>query len=249
MEFVVNFSGGKDSCAMLAWLCERYPHVPKHVVMADTGWEHVEMEGRWPSAEQFSEGIAALHGFPLHVVRNPNKTFLEMVDRRGMFPSKANRQCTSDLKRDPIKKWIRHRWWKREAVIINCMGLRAEESPDRAKKKCLSYNAGLSKSGREVWDWNPILGWTEHQVYDYLAEREIPVHPVYHHLKRLSCRVCIFMSKPDLRAVAEHDPEALDQIAMLEEKHGFTMRGDGGVRDAAVSVRAQSRTAQGDLFR
>ena len=34
MEFVVNFSGGKDSCAMLAWLCERYPNVPKHVVMA-----------------------------------------------------------------------------------------------------------------------------------------------------------------------------------------------------------------------
>lgn len=73
MELVINFSGGKDSTAMLAWLCEQYPNAKKHVVMADTGWEHVDKPGHWPSAIAWSEGIVAHFGLPLHVVRNPNK--------------------------------------------------------------------------------------------------------------------------------------------------------------------------------
>jgi hypothetical protein len=32
------------------------------------------------------------------VVRNPKRTYLELVEQRGMFPSAQFRQCTSDLK-------------------------------------------------------------------------------------------------------------------------------------------------------
>lgn len=60
----------------------------------------------------------------LHVVRNPNKTYLEMVRARGKFPSAQFRQCTSDLKRGPIQKFIRRLPYQ---VLINCMGLRAQE--------------------------------------------------------------------------------------------------------------------------
>lgn len=234
MELVINFSGGKDSTAMLAWLCENYPAVPKHVVMADTGWEH-------PDAIEWSRSIVERFGLELHVVRNPNKTLITMAQRRGMFPGMQQRQCTSDLKRNPIHTWMRRRWNRKwikaerrgKVVLVSCMGLRAEESTARAKKPCLRALTVLSKSGREVWDWNPILGWTEAQVWAYLRERGIPVHPVYGHLRRFSCRVCIYMTEHDLRQVARHDPEAIGIIAMVEREIGFTMFQQGPIEQLA----------------
>lgn len=214
MELVINFSGGKDSSAMLAYLCEHYPNVKKHVVFADTGWEH-------PDAEEWSRKIVAMFGLPLHVVRNPNKTFLTMSERRGKFPGMQQRQCTSDLKRDPINTWIRNNVI--DPIVINCMGLRSEESSNRKKKKKLARNARQTNSRRTLWDWLPIKDWTEAHVMDYLAAKDIPLHPVYKHLRRFSCRLCIYMSHHDIQQVKEHDPEAIAIIDRIEQKTGFTM--------------------------
>ena len=216
MELVINFSGGKDSVVMLDWLCEHYPDVKKHVVFADTGWEHTDAEA-W--CRQIVEGQ---YGLPLHVVRNPNKDFFQMVRRRGKFPSPNQRQCTSDLKRNPIETWIRRN--VKDPVVINCLGLRAAESPARAKKRRLSRNKGQTNSRRTVWDWLPIHDWSDELVRDYIAGRCLPLHPVYQYLSRFSCQVCIYMGDHDLRAVAAHNRPALERIAALEEEIGFTMR-------------------------
>lgn len=214
MEMVINFSGGKDSSAMLAYLCENYPDVKKHVVFADTGWEHTD-------AESWSREIVGMFGLPLHVVRNPNKTFLTMAERRGKFPGMQQRQCTSDLKRDPINTWIRNN--VTDPLVINCMGLRSEESSNRKKKKRLTRNKRETNSRRTLWDWLPIKDWTEAQVMEYLAAKGIPLHPVYKHLRRFSCRVCIYMSQHDLQQVQQHDPQAIAIIDQLEQKTVFTM--------------------------
>lgn len=228
MELVINFSGGKDSTAMLALLCERYPHVPKRVVMADTGWEHVDSPGKWPSAITWSEMIVERFGLPLYVVRNPNKTLLEMAERRGKFPGMSQRQCTSDLKRDPINTWIRRN--VRDPVVVSAMGMRAEESSGRARLPVLCRDVRETNSRRTLWKWNPILRWTEAEVRAYLAEKGLPLHPVYGHLRRFSCRVCIFMTDHDLRQVKQHDPEAIETISRIEEQIGFTMFQRGPIK-------------------
>lgn len=215
MELVINFSGGKDSCAMLAYLCENYPDVKKHVVFADTGWEHKD-------AEAWCREIVSRFGLPLNVCRNPNKTFLTMVLNRGKFPAPEQRQCTSDLKRGPIQTWIRRN--VADTVIVNCMGMRAQESTGRAKLRRLKRNAAMTNGKRVVWDWLPIHNWTEVQVLQYLADRDIPLHPVYSYLRRFSCRVCIYMTDHDLRQVNKHDPEAISIVSRLEEEIQFTMR-------------------------
>lgn len=71
--------------------------------MADTVFEHK----RPISAADFARQRCAEFGVELTVVRNPKRTYLEMVEHRGMFPSAQYRQCTSDLKRGPIEKYIR----------------------------------------------------------------------------------------------------------------------------------------------
>lgn len=224
--YVISFSGGKDSSAMLAYLCETQPDAAKYIVMADTGFEHV----KYTPAVEWARRIAGMFDLPLHVVRNPNKTFLSMVEARRMFPAPKYRQCTSDLKRGPIEKFIRNE--VAERVIYNCLGLRAEESPSRARRATLSTNVELSKNGREVWDYLPIHDWSTTRVFQYLAEKKIPLHPMYQHLSRFSCRVCIFMREHELRQVQRHDPEAFEAIASLEERIGFTMRDGISLRDS-----------------
>lgn len=230
MELVVNFSGGKDSSAMLAYLCEKYPDVKKHVVMADTGWEHTD-------AVEWSRKIVAMFGLPLHVVRNKNKTLLTMAEQRGKFPGMQQRQCTSDLKRDPIASWVRQNC--KDAVVVNCMGIRSEESSNRAKAKKLKRNKRETNSRRTVWDWNPIKDWTEVEVREYLRIKGVPLHPVYGHLKRFSCRICIFMQQHELQAVQQHDPEAIDIIARIERKINFHMTGAGFLDEVLEGVNLQ----------
>lgn len=221
MELVINFSGGKDSSAMLCWICENYPDIKKHVVLADTGWEHED-------AIEWSRSIVARFGLELNVCRNPNKTFLSMSESRGKFPGMQTRQCTSDLKRGPVATWTRRN--VKDKLIINCMGMRSEESPSRKKMKKLKRN-NETNSKRTIWDWLPIKDWSEQKVRQYLIDRSIPLHPVYKYLNRFSCRICIYMTDHDLSQVKKHDPEAIDIISKIEEKINFSIMQKGFLKD------------------
>jgi DNA sulfur modification protein DndC len=120
VALVVNQSGGKDSTRMLGLIREIIPLCTTYGVMADTGFEHQ----RPISAVDWARSRCEEFGVTLSVVRNPKRTYLEMVEQRRMFPSAQFRQCTSDLKRGPIDKFIRA---LPEQVIVNCIGIRAEE--------------------------------------------------------------------------------------------------------------------------
>jgi 3'-phosphoadenosine 5'-phosphosulfate sulfotransferase (PAPS reductase)/FAD synthetase len=150
LAFVVNQSGGKDSTRMLGFVRKKFPETPTYAVMADTGLEHVSPI----SAADFARARCAEFGLELNMVRNPKRTYLEMVEQRGMFPSPQYRQCTSDLKRGPIDKFIRSLSHK---VIVNCIGIRSEESSPRSRLSPLTRNEALSTRLRTVYNWLPIF--------------------------------------------------------------------------------------------
>ncbi len=228
LAFVINHSGGKGSTRMMGLVRRTFPDMPTYAVMADTGFEH-----KAPiSAADFARLRCAQFGLNLTVVRNPKRTYLEMVEQRGMFPSPQFRQCTSDLKRGPIDKFIRSLPHK---VIVNCIGIRAEESNARARLSPLTVNRSLSTRQRTVYNWFPIYEETLSDVLAWHWVNAIRLHPVYvpeYHkdgttggfLKRLSCRVSIFSTDADLQAIHVHDRAAFDLISNLERKLNFTMR-------------------------
>jgi len=226
VAIVISFSGGKDSSAMLADIMENYPQAKKYVVMADTGFEHDD-------AVEWSQKIVESFGLTLNVVRptwkdGTVKTFQGMVRNRKKFPSSSCRQCTSDLKRDPIYKWIRNN--VSEPIIINAMGLRADESRGRAKKDPFILNNRLSTKlingsrKRTAYDWLPIHTWTTDEVISYLGNQGIEMHPAYSYLPRFSCRLCVLMRTKDIVAVYHNDRPAFDMVSDLEKEIGFTMR-------------------------
>jgi DNA sulfur modification protein DndC len=215
--FYVSHSGGKDSQAMYNLMTDVIPNDQIVVVHSDLG--EVEWKG---VQDHIRENIH----HDLHVVK-AGKTFLEMVENRGMFPSSAHRQCTSDLKRGPIMKFIRNDLKARgKEIAVNCMGIRAQESSARAKKEPFKRNEKESvnkRVTRHVFDWMPIFDLTTDQVFETIAQYGQKPFWAYEKNERLSCVFCIMGCQNDLRHGAEQNPELFKKYVELEKKIGHTM--------------------------
>lgn len=215
--FIVNHSGGKDSQAMLIDVRSRVPVNQILVIHADL--PGVEWEGTEEHARRYVGELEYL------VVR-AKVTFLDEVERRQNWPSPKFRSCTSQLKQGPIEKAIRHHLKSRglSGLVVNCMGIRAAESCQRAKRQDLTLNERNSKAGREWYDWLPIFGMTTAEVFQSIELAGEKPHWAYSKgMSRLSCRFCIMASKADLRISAKENPEAFSVIAETEKRIGKTM--------------------------
>ena len=226
--FYLSHSGGKDSQAMYLALSEVVPASQLVLVHADLGrveWlgtkEHIR-------ATTFHE-LNVMHAVDKHGNR---KELLGMVEARAearpdspAWPSSAQRYCTSDLKRAPIEKFIRHHMKARGAKLaVNCMGLRAQESTARAKRQPFSLNTRLSKAGRTVYDALPMLYWSTDDVFDFIRARNQQPHYAYQlGNDRLSCVFCIFGSDGDLVNGARQRPELAREYVELERRIGKSM--------------------------
>lgn len=220
--FYVSHSGGKDSQAMYAAVCAMVPADQIVVMHADLG------EVEWPGVQ---DHIRSNTAHQVNVVQAV-KTFFEMVERRHesrpdapCWPSPSTRQCTSDLKRGPLQKFMRNDMKARGATLgVNCVGLRAQESSGRAKQKTLKVNASMSKAGREVWDWLPIHGWLTVEVFAAIAEAGQEAFWAYADgNERLSCMFCIMGCKSDLQHAAKVNPGLYQKYVDLEARTGWTM--------------------------
>lgn len=222
--FVCNHSGGKDSQAMAGYL--RWLGIPDDQLVAI----HADLgEIEWPgNVEHIRATVPA--SIDQYVV-SAKKSFWDMVNLRQMFPDVRYRQCTSDLKRGPIEKAVR-RYLKQNpqfnGMIVNCMGLRGQESPARAKRCAFQKNMRNSKAGRCWYDWLPIHGWSLQEVWDFIDLIEQKPHPIYAEgMSRLSCSFCIMASMRDLNIAARLRPD-LYRLYVLKERelnHTLSMSG------------------------
>lgn len=214
--FVINHSGGKDSQAMTIQMSKIIPVDRLFVI-------HAHLPGvEWDGIVEHINNTAP--GIKFEEVR-AIKTFFEMVHHRQMWPSPDNRQCTSDLKRGPIEKAIRHELKRRdEYVIVNCMGMRAQESSGRAKLNTFKHSPRNSKAGREWYDWLPIHHLLETEVFDTIKGAGQEPHWAYGEgMSRLSCCFCIMASKSDLKIAAQLNPELYKKYIETEREIGHTM--------------------------
>lgn len=222
--FVANHSGGKDSQAQLIRLLERVPASQMIVVHASLG------DAEWPGAMELARDQAYAAGLPF-IIATARKSFFEMVEHRfktrpevPSWPSASTRQCTSDLKRGPIQREVR-KFAKANGykVIVNCLGLRAQESPGRAKRKGFSLMA-ISNSVNTWLEWLPIHEMSKDDVFSTIKSAGQQPHYAYSlGNERLSCVFCVMASKNDLAIGAAHNPDLLAQYDELEKRTNYTM--------------------------
>lgn len=222
--FVVNHSGGKDSQAMLSRLASRIS--ASQILVIHAHLPEVEWPGTWEHVQ------ATSRDWGLEPVRvTAGKTFFEMVERRGRWPSAAARQCTSDLKRDPIDKAVRA--FLRDnprfgGQVVSCMGMRAEESTARSRQAVWKRDTRNSRAGRSWWRWLPIHGLSTPEVFRMIADAGQTPHWAYGAgMSRLSCCFCIMSNQADLRTAARTIPSLYGRYVDLEKRLGHTLRMDG----------------------
>ncbi|APP78124.1 MULTISPECIES: phosphoadenosine phosphosulfate reductase domain-containing protein [Xanthomonas] len=225
--FVVSHSGGKDSQAMLIKLIDRIPPAQLLVIHASLG------ESEWHGALELAKEQAEVAGLPFLVARAP-KTFLQMVERRyevrpgpnsSCWPGAKSRQCTSDLKRGPIEREVR-RYAKDKlfSTVVSCMGMRAAESPARAKRIALTINKRGTVRGRDWFEWLPIHDMTTAEVWRTIAAAGQVPHPAYlSGSSRLSCVFCFFAGARDIANGARYRPELYKQYRDIEQRTGYTL--------------------------
>lgn len=115
---------------------------------------------------------------------------------------------------------------------MNCIGLRAEESAGRARKPDIRVNEQLSKAGRTVYDYLPILQSSESQVYRTIKNAgQEPFWAYGAGNSRLSCVFCILGCRSDLANGRRHRPELFERYVQLEREVGWTMFSGASLRD------------------
>jgi 3'-phosphoadenosine 5'-phosphosulfate sulfotransferase (PAPS reductase)/FAD synthetase len=194
---VASVSGGKDSAAMALYLREL--GVPFTAVFADTGWEHPE------TYRYLWDEIAPRFG--LTVVRGP-RLMAELVQHKGMFPSRARRFCTQLLKVYPLRDYIR----SLDDDVVNAIGIRAAESQARAKLPEWEHNAEF-----DCDTWRPLIAWSTADVIALHRRHGLPLNPLYAMgAERVGCWPCIYARKAEIRLIADTDPARIAEIRALE---------------------------------
>ena len=229
---LLNTSGGKDSQVMIHVMVEaaKAAGVEKNLVAVHADLGRVE----WKDTKALVALQCQHYNIPIIFTHRTQNDLLDQIEKRGMFPDNKNRFCTSDHKRGPIRKvmtqLVRHaqagQREKRKIRILNCMGMRAQESTARAMKADFSFcKSASNKTKRHVDDFLPIHDMLVDEVWNIIKASGCPYHFAYDlGMPRLSCCFCIFASRDALLLSGKHNPELLKEYVKVEEKIGHTFK-------------------------
>lgn len=227
---IINSSGGKDSICAIWEVCrlakeQGYPKERMIVSHQDLG----KME--WAGTKELVERQSTFFGLKTIYSKRRNKNgheenLLEYVLRRGKWPSRNQRWCTSDYKRGPGARVVTDQTRNLGICkVLYVFGFRKDESPCRAKKEILVPNKKLTTKKRLVYEWLPIHGWSTRKVWDTIKANKLPFHWAYElGMPRLSCCFCIFSPFDALVVAGKANPELLDDYINIEKQIGHTFR-------------------------
>lgn len=255
----ISSSAGKDSQAMLDYVhrLAMSQGVASRLVVIHADLGEVE----WPGTHELAEQQATAYGVRFIVTsriggtaRRTGKVYkagdeygsiLDYAERRGSWPDNKNRWCTSEFKRGPIlrtytalaKEWRQRAGEKRPCRILDCMGLRADESPARAKKVVFSERKRTRTQA--IDSWLPIHHWTKEMVWDTIHASQVPYHYAYDlGMPRLSCVFCIFAPKAALITAGKANKELLEEYVRIEKKIDHTFRHKFSLAEVLEAVEA-----------
>ena len=184
-KVAVSFSGGKDSLVALDFA---YRVGIRKAVFCDTSVEFDE-------TKEFVKHVEKFYGIEVDIVRAP-VTFFEIIKHVGL-PSRVLRWCCDVFKFGPLSNYA-----VQENLYGFVTGLRMKESNKRSNYEDSDKNPLVP-----VKQINPILSWTDQDVWEYIRTNRLPVNPLYEHFERIGCWCCPFRTDKDWRITKELFPE------------------------------------------
>jgi 3'-phosphoadenosine 5'-phosphosulfate sulfotransferase (PAPS reductase)/FAD synthetase len=254
---LINTSAGKDSQVMLQIITDEAKRlgVLDRVVAVHADLGRIEWEG----VPELAELQAIQCGVPrFEIVSRPQGDLLDHVRDRGMWPAPGPRYCTSDHKRAQVRKLMTQmvdeihaeemaanpgskRKHCHRVRILNCIGIRANESEKRTDMQPLEFDDsnGASNGRREVWKYYPIFDLTKDEVWEHIHSHDVPYHPAYDlGMPRLSCVFCFFAGKAALALAGRYNRHLLDQYVEVEREAGHTFKKDESIESIRDGIDA-----------
>ena len=246
----IGVSGGKDSDACAIAVVRHLDAVghtgPRILIHADLGT--VEWQDSLPGCER----LAARLGLELMVVKrnagdmmqrwqgrwaNNLKRYTDLSCVKLILPwsTPSMRFCTSELKTAIIASALRKRF--PTEAILNVVGVRRQESANRAKMPVSQTMAKLERKNAIGVSWNAIIEWPIQDVLQEISDAGLRLHEAYtvYGTSRVSCTFCIMSSLADMIAAAgcvDNVPVYLEMVE-LEATSGFGFQGNRWLADVA----------------
>lgn len=194
LEYIVSFSGGKDSTAMLLMMLEK--NMPVHSVL----WFDTERD--FPETTEHIQKVIKDTEVRFQTVRHwAGFDFLQM--RYGV-PHKSGGWCTA-AKRDCCNKYIRL-IRKDNPDVVECIGYSSDER----------HRAERTKKSKKWPVKFPLIEWgiSELDALQYCYDHGYDFGGIYEWMpsKRVSCYDCPKQSKADWEAIRLNHPELLTYL-------------------------------------
>ena len=203
-KYIVSFSGGKDSTAMLLLLIENNRPIDE-IIFCDTGMEFQDMY-------EHIEKVKEMAGLPITVLKSDKSFEYYMFDhvktkgknkgQKGYsWPDFRNRWCTQALKKSVISKYLKNKYPKDKYELIEYHGIALDEK-QRAEK---------NKEKNCIY---PLIEYemTERDALEYCYTKGLDWNGLYKKLGRVSCWCCPLKNLKELKVIYEEYPEYWEKL-------------------------------------
>jgi len=209
IKHIVSFSGGKDSTAMLLMMIENNMQIDE-IIFLDTTvefpqmYEHIEKVEKYIGREIIK--LRADYNFE-HYMFNHIKVRGKNKGKVGYgWSDFRNRWCTTVLKTNVIKKYMRKKY--KDFQIVEYHGIALDEierTENNKDERAIKY---------------PLVEWkiTEQQALEYCYLKGFYWDGLYDKLDRVSCYLCPLQRLSELRVVYEDYPDLWSKMKELDSK-------------------------------
>ena len=217
---IVSFSGGKDSTAMLLLMIEKNIKIDE-IIFLDTGMEFPAMYQHIKQVEKFIDRSITI----LRAEKSFEYMMLEYEKQRGKnkgqkgysWPDFRNRWCTSYLKKQVIKKYLKK---YKGYEIVEFHGIAVDEVKRLEKNNEKNVRYPLA-------EWNI----TEKEALEYCYNKGFNWDGLYDNFDRVSCWCCPLKNLKELKTLYLKYPVLWNKLKEWEQKTYRKFRSDYDILD------------------
>ena len=224
--YIVSFSGGKDSTAMLHKIIENNLPITE-IIFIDTGVEfndmynhinEVESKINLPITRIKSEKSYEYYMFDHIKTKGKNKG-----SKGYSWADFMNRWCTSNLKQRVIKNYLKNKYPNDKYVIYEYHGIAYDELERTKKnnnKNCLYPLVDYKLTEKDCLEYCYQLGYTWNNLYNYFD--------------RVSCWCCPLKNLKELKTLYIHFPEYWNKLKDMDNRTYRKFRADYSVEELEI---------------